>query len=289
MSALWRSNFESWKGVRSSRYLSTSNNFTQRDPIFLKEEEIPSIIPRPASAAYFTGNSAYYDLIHTLRHQMGPKLAIPSTHTEIIHTLQERTEDVAQFTRMIKNKESLSLSHGLHLKEDQFHSLVLHLMALHQVHPEHEVLKPFLNATAVAKAQARLKIPDENGSSFATGSRKTARAQVTLLPGSKGWFSVNGVELASYFLRREAESAIFPLQAAKVFGKYHVWAVVKGGGHSGQAEAIANGVAKALVIQDPELKPVFEDIGILYADTRQVERKKVGQKKARKKFTWVKR
>ncbi|KNE60582.1 hypothetical protein AMAG_05963 [Allomyces macrogynus ATCC 38327] len=150
-------------------------------------------------------------------------------------------------------------------------------------------LGAFLNPASIAQAAAAPRKPDQHGRAFAKGSRKTSRAHVWVVPGT-GHFKVNGDDLATYFVgRRDAEAATYPLQVADAFGRYNVWAVVHGGGPTGQAEAIANAVARALVVHDQSLRERMEAVQLLIPDTRQVERKKPGQAKARKKFTWVKR
>jgi small subunit ribosomal protein S9 len=79
------------------------------------------------------------------------------------------------------------------------------------------------------------------------------------------------------------------LDVLDAWGKYNIWAIASGGGKSSQANAIGLGIARGLIIQDPTWEPVLTEAGLLTPDTRQVERKKTGQPKARKKITWVKR
>ncbi|KAI9218906.1 ribosomal protein S5 domain 2-type protein [Blastocladiella britannica] len=147
----------------------------------------------------------------------------------------------------------------------------------------------YLSRTAVSAAERTAKKPDSVGRVSARGSRKTSRAFVYVVPGD-GQYMVNGTPLASYFLRREAETAAYPLQVARVFGKFNIWAIVNGGGPTGQAEATAVAVARAVAVHEGEhAERAFEAVGLLESDSRQVERKKPGQKKARKKFAWVKR
>ena len=124
---------------------------------------------------------------------------------------------------------------------------------------------------------------------IATGRRKTAVAQVRLLPGS-GKITVNKSPIEEYFpvefYRREA---LRPLETANMDGKFDVHIKATGGGKSGQAGAIRLGVARALVEIDGELRPQLHTAGYLTRDPRMVERKKYGQKKARKRFQFSKR
>ncbi|KAI5308390.1 37S ribosomal protein S9, mitochondrial [Ascosphaera atra] len=85
------------------------------------------------------------------------------------------------------------------------------------------------------------------------------------------------------------ESALWPLTITERINKYNVWALVRGGGVTGQAEAMTVALAKALIIHEPALKPILRRAGCVTTDPRQVERKKPGHLKARKKPAWVKR
>ena len=124
---------------------------------------------------------------------------------------------------------------------------------------------------------------------LAIGRRKTSVARVTLKPGA-GKFTVNKRTLETYFpvdtLRSEVLS---PFAATETSGKYDVVANVKGGGLTGQAGAIKLGIARALIDISQDLKPKLRTNGLLTRDPRMVERKKYGQKKARKRFQFSKR
>ncbi|KAI8610997.1 ribosomal protein S5 domain 2-type protein [Chytriomyces sp. MP71] len=149
-----------------------------------------------------------------------------------------------------------------------------------------EYVRPGQDLTPPAKPIETL---DEFGRAFARGSRKTATAQAWVVRGSGDVF-VNGLHVADYFGEvAHREVVVRPFEVAKALGSYNVWAVVQGGGHGGQADAVAVAVARALAIHDPSLETVFKQIGLTNIDTRQVERKKTGQPKARKKNTWLKR
>jgi small subunit ribosomal protein S9 len=123
----------------------------------------------------------------------------------------------------------------------------------------------------------------------ATGRRKTAIAQVRLLPGT-GVVTINKSPIEEYFpvefYRREA---LRPLETANLDGKFDIHIKATGGGKSGQAGAIRLGVARALVEFDGQLRPSLHTAGYLTRDPRMVERKKYGQKKARKRFQFSKR
>ncbi|MCD6319497.1 MAG: 30S ribosomal protein S9 [Candidatus Desulfofervidaceae bacterium] len=124
---------------------------------------------------------------------------------------------------------------------------------------------------------------------YATGKRKTAIARVWLAPGS-GKITVNRKSYEEYFERETALMIIRqPLELTQMLNKFDVKAMVKGGGKSGQAEAIRHGIAKALVEFNPELRPVLKKAGFLTRDARVKERKKYGLAGARRSFQFSKR
>ena len=123
-----------------------------------------------------------------------------------------------------------------------------------------------------------------------TGGRKAAVAQVWLRPG-EGEIMINDQHPVAYFDRPvHRHNLIEPFIATNTVGRWDVRAVVKGGGLTGQAEAVRHGIAMALRNAHPlrYTKPL-RDKGLTTRDPRMVERKKPGQPKARKKFAWVKR
>lgn len=124
---------------------------------------------------------------------------------------------------------------------------------------------------------------------YATGKRKTSVARVWIKAG-KGEILVNKRSLDNYFPRESLRAiAISPLQFLPDRENFDININVKGGGISGQAGAIRHGIAKALVNLDESLRPKLKKEGMLTRDPRQVERKKYGQPKARKKFQFSKR
>lgn len=123
----------------------------------------------------------------------------------------------------------------------------------------------------------------------ATGRRKEAVARVRLSPGN-GAFTVNGRDVGDYLTRETlAEHAREPLNVAEMLGRVNIEASARGGGISGQAGAIRLAVSRALVQMDPDLRSRLGKDGLLTRDPREVERKKYGQPKARKRFQYSKR
>jgi len=121
------------------------------------------------------------------------------------------------------------------------------------------------------------------------GRRKRAVARVLLRPGSGKW-TVNGRELKDYFPRPTHQIRIAePLKVTGSEGIYDVTVRVAGGGLTGQADSVRLGVARALLKVDGELRAKLREFGLLTRDARQVERKKPGRPKARKRFQFSKR
>ena len=121
------------------------------------------------------------------------------------------------------------------------------------------------------------------------GRRKTAIARVKLADGS-GKVTVNGRTFENYFpLETHRQEVLKPLVATESLGRYDVSVKVEGGGANGQAQAIKLGIARSLVSVDEDLRGALRTQGLLTRDPRMVERKKYGQKKARKRFQFSKR
>ncbi len=130
---------------------------------------------------------------------------------------------------------------------------------------------------------------DELGRSYATGKRKDAVARVWIKPGP-GKITVNGREFERYFVRPVLRMLIHqPFEAADRKDQFDVTCTVKGGGLSGQAGAVRHGISKALTLYEPGLRPVLKKGGFLTRDSRVVERKKYGKRKARRSFQFSKR
>ncbi|ADQ06424.1 ribosomal protein S9 [Caldicellulosiruptor hydrothermalis 108] len=124
---------------------------------------------------------------------------------------------------------------------------------------------------------------------YATGRRKTSVAKVWVSPGS-GKIIVNDKNMEEYFPLETLRIIVKqPLTLTETLNKYDVIAKVKGGGLSGQAGAVRHGIARALVLADPTLRPVLKKAGFLTRDPRMVERKKYGLKKARRAPQFSKR
>jgi small subunit ribosomal protein S9 len=123
----------------------------------------------------------------------------------------------------------------------------------------------------------------------ATGRRKSSVARISLTPGT-GNITVNKRKFEEYFPRENDRITILePLRLTNTFGKFDITAKITGGGSTGQAGAFRLGLSRALVLCDAENKPTLKKSDFMTRDSRMKERKKPGQKGARKRFQWVKR
>jgi small subunit ribosomal protein S9 len=152
-----------------------------------------------------------------------------------------------------------------------------------------------LNTVAgVTAAPEVVEIPrepqrDALGRAYATGKRKDAVARVWIKPGS-GKVIVNDKEMKAYFARPVLQMILRqPFTISGTEDQFDVMATVKGGGLSGQAGAVKHGISKALQLYDPSLRSALKAAGFLTRDSRVVERKKFGKRKARRSFQFSKR
>lgn len=123
----------------------------------------------------------------------------------------------------------------------------------------------------------------------AIGRRKSATCQIVLQKGT-GKITINDLEYNKYFTTTDAQIAMLaPLQVLKLLGKFDVKAVTTGGGKRAQADAVSLGISRALKLADPSTEPQLRKSGFMTRDPRMKERKKYGQKGARKRFQYSKR
>ena len=122
-----------------------------------------------------------------------------------------------------------------------------------------------------------------------SGRRKTSVARVYMTPG-QGNITINGKDIKAYFPNEVLQTIVNqPFQTLEAIGKYDVVANLKGGGVSGQAEALRLAISKALVVENAENKSALKKEGFITRDPRMVERKKFGKRKARRSFQFSKR
>jgi small subunit ribosomal protein S9 len=124
---------------------------------------------------------------------------------------------------------------------------------------------------------------------YGTGRRKSAVARVFMKPG-KGDIVVNDKPLDAFFSRETGRMVVRqPLELTEMMGKFDIMVNVAGGGESGQAGAVRHGITRALIDYDANLKPTLSKAGLVTRDAREVERKKVGLRKARRRKQFSKR
>jgi small subunit ribosomal protein S9 len=146
-----------------------------------------------------------------------------------------------------------------------------------------------LQPAAEPAAPVHVQKLDAHGRAYATGKRKDAVARVWLKPGS-GRILINEKDFTAYFARPVLQMVLKqPIAAANRDGQYDIVASVSGGGLSGQAGAVRHGISKALTYYEPGLRAVLKRGGFLTRDSRVVERKKYGKRKARRSFQFSKR
>ena len=145
------------------------------------------------------------------------------------------------------------------------------------------------DGTVTEMAISREPVRDELGRSYATGKRKDAVARVWIKPGS-GKVTVNKKDMDAYFARPVLQMILRqPFELTQTTGQFDVMVTVKGGGLSGQAGAVRHGISQALQLYEPSHRPALKAAGFLTRDSRVVERKKYGRRKARRSFQFSKR
>ena len=143
-----------------------------------------------------------------------------------------------------------------------------------------------INSSSESQKKIKLNFVE---SMYATGRRKKSIARIWIKRGS-GKIYVNGRNMVDYFKRINHQNIVSqPLEVAKKTTEFDVKCLVKGGGLSGQAGAIIHGISRALLKYHPELKPILKKQKLTTRDSRSVERKKYGYRKARRSFQFSKR
>ncbi|KAI0457855.1 37S ribosomal protein S9 [Xylaria acuta] len=239
--------------------------------------------PMPVSPSYFSRLPQFNDSVVHVQDLAQKYARLPTLHPS-------QVERVAW-----KTKEQYRISIGEHVKARDYANCIALVKRLNQIHPDlmpEEVkagLRPFKRDINIYLNQPRPIPVDKFGRSHGVGKRKSSVARAWLVEGT-GEVLINGKPMNEAFGRiHDRESAIWGLKTTDRLDKYNVWALVGGGGSTGQAEALAMAIAKALVVHEPPLKTPLRRAGCITRDPRTVERKKAGHIKARKSPAWVKR
>jgi small subunit ribosomal protein S9 len=190
-----------------------------------------------------------------------------------------------------KGRESFAAA-GEHIPAKQY-AYAMHIAKrLSQIHPSivptevTDALLTFKRDFDPNVARVKVIPVDHLGRAVGVGRRKRSSARAWVIEGT-GEVIVNGKPLCEAFARiHDRESAIWALRVTERMDKYNVYALVEGGGTTGQAEAVAMAVAMGMMGHEPDLKPALRRAGCVTRDPREVERKKPGRLKARKKPAW---
>ena len=245
--------------VKSSlRYFATfpSKYSIAAPEINFEKAELPPPSPVharivPASPSYFTGRPKFTDNLLELRNLLRKYLTLPTVSPGEAPRVAWKT--ITQYRLMV----------GEPIRASKYHLILEVLKRLNQVHPQvmpKELKKALETYKRAVDPYANIPTPgiiDELGRAYGVGRRKSSSAKVYLVQGD-GEVAINGRSINSTFGKiHDRESALWPLKATGRMDKYNVWASVAGGGTTGQAEAITLGVAKALMVHEPMLKPAL--------------------------------
>jgi len=245
-------------------------------------QSIPARI-LPASPSYFTASPVFNDHLLLLQ-------SLVKKHSSLPVAPPDQTPR-AVWLKLSQYRSST----GEKIAASKYTKALLLLTRLNKIHPRirpkevTQVLDRFRRPGSEEVQKAKPGRVDEYGRSTGVGRRKESTAKVYLVEGT-GDVLINGRSLVQVFPRlHDRESALWALKATERVDKYNVFAMVSGGGVTGQAESITLALAKALLVHEPALKPALRRAGCVTSDMRRVERKKPGRLKARKRPTWVKR
>lgn len=231
---------------------TTTSGFT---PLWADTKEVTRLVP--VSPSYFTGNADFFDNWLSLQELLRKHQTLPTVSKD--EAPHARWKTLAQYKGIV----------GRSVKAARYQKIVNILDRLNCINPAvipEEVkgaLELYKRNIDQGESQTRVRTLDKYGRAFAVGRRKTSIATVAVSEG-EGEVIINGKPLALLFERlHDRESAVWPLLATQRMEKYNVWATVNGGGKTGQAEALTLGVARALLIHEPALKPALRRGGFL--------------------------
>lgn len=242
----------------------------------------------PTLKTFFGGNPSHEENINRLNAIVRKYINLPTRVVGSEELLNSKFIGIDAYREICQS--------GTRLKETHYKELTTLLNRLRQIDLElmpaevKAILDEFKSSSSIfTQVIKKTKTLDEFGRAEAVGKRKCAVANILLVKG-EGESLINGQSLVKYFPDVTHRKRIsYPFQVIAQEGNYNIFATVTGGGVAAQAEAVMYGIAKALVIHNPLLKPRLYKAGLMTRDTRIVERKKPGLVKARKAPTWVKR
>ncbi|KAF2757124.1 hypothetical protein EJ05DRAFT_487104 [Pseudovirgaria hyperparasitica] len=240
----------------------------------------------PASRAYFSGQPRFTDSLlelEAIQRKYETLPTIPQAQAPRV-----AWKDIVAFkTDVGANAEPVKVSKYSKIKHilkrlNRIHPALMPQEAADIMNRYKRDIQPHMNAATPGTI-------DIQGRAAGVGKRKSSSAVAYAVEG-EGEVMVNGKPLSLMFSRvHDRETAIWALKATHRVDKYNIFAIVKGGGTTGQAGALTMAIAKALVVHEPALKTSLRAAGCITRDPRTVERKKAGKLKARKMPAWVKR
>lgn len=255
----------------------------------LQVPELERLRVVPSLTTFFGGNPVHEDNLNQLNRIIRKYINLP---TRVMEDSELRTSRFISFEEYKEQCQS-----GTRLKAKHHKELTTLLHRLRSIDRElmpkevSEVLKQFSSSRSelATTSQQQLQTLDMFGRAITKGKRKRSVATVYLVKGD-GKVLINGLSLTSYFPKdTDRKKLAYPFQVVGQEGQYNVFAEVRGGGQTGQIDAVMYGIAKGLVVHNPLFKSRLHKAGLMTRDARKVERKKPGKVKARKSPTWVKR
>ncbi|XP_046849558.1 28S ribosomal protein S9, mitochondrial-like isoform X2 [Xenia sp. Carnegie-2017] len=255
---------------------------------------------RPLHAAFYTGSIAFHDLIYDISRHRRPRESASNKDSEEVDVKSEddqgddtKSKDTRKMRWLTHLEMQAVLKEELALKD---YNVLIHRLKkltddkkLDNSEEINKFLKRFKTPVVDEASQFHTEKLDEDGRAHGRGYRKRAMAEVWISNGT-GEVVINDVPIIEYFPKQEDRNQVWhPFIALRCMGKYDAECNVIGGGTTGQAGAIRLALSRALTSMTQDYFSQLQTAGLLTRDKRLVERKKPGQKKARKKFAWVKR
>ncbi|KAF3990938.1 hypothetical protein FT663_00874 [Candidozyma haemuli var. vulneris] len=243
----------------------------------------------PLFKTYYGGNPYHDDVMSRLNALLRKHHRLP---TRVLSEKEAKESLFISFSEYQERAQSGTRIRAVHYREftqalNKLRVIETELMPQDVI----QTLDEFSRKTSTDKvvAQRFVRTLDEFGRANTVGKRKDAVANISMVRG-EGLILVNGKKSTEYFTRTiDTGKLVYPFQVVAQEAQYNVFITCSGGGVSGQAEASMYGIAKALLVFNPLLKPRLRKAGLVTRDNRIVERKKPGKVKARKSPTWVKR
>lgn len=281
--------YEEFNGIRTQQRTveeAQGRDRVQYNDTRHRSPELDRLRVVPRDRAFFMANPPHEEIMRELNDLAQRYVNLPTV---------PRDQVDGGRTTWVSQDEYRSMLGGAHFKPKYYKTLLRQLNRLSTIDPQlmpepvRAALAPFTKRKSDTWVQKSYPTLDSVGRAISVGRRKTSSARVQTVRGS-GQILVNGRPLNEYFPRlADRKTILYPLSVVAAEHRYNIFATVVGGGLSGQAGAVAHGIARTLVIHNPLLLTRLSRAGAIQRDPRKKERKKPGKPKARKSYTWVKR